>query len=76
MAELWNTLTSFPMGVAGLMGWVACLLSKDKIPMRFQLAFLGLSAIGFGSMAFHGTLLRSSQALDELPMIGTSLVYL
>ena len=76
VAEWWNTLTSLPMGIAGLLGWICCLRSAEKIPPRFHLAFLGLSAIGFGSVAFHGTLLRTSQALDELPMIGLSLVFM
>lgn len=74
VAEWWNTLTSVPMGLAGLFGFMACWFSKDKIPLRFQVSFLALSAIGFGSVAFHGTLLRVSQATDELPMIGLSLI--
>ena len=74
VAEFWNTLTSVPMGLAGLFGLIACWFSKERIPLRFQVSFLALSAIGFGSVAFHGTLLRVSQATDELPMIGLSLI--
>jgi dihydroceramidase len=76
VAEWWNAWTSLPMGFVGLLGWFGCLSGKEKTPLRFHFVFLGLSAIGFGSVAFHGTLLRASQALDELPMIGLSLISL
>lgn len=65
VAEWWNTLSSLAMGAMGLVGaWRA----RDA-EVRFRIGMLGLVAIGLGSAAFHGTLLRIAQAADELPMV-------
>jgi dihydroceramidase len=76
VAEWWNATTSLLLAVAGLCGLWNCIRAKEKLEARFYLVFIGLFGIGIGSAAFHGTLLRISQALDELPMIWLSLVYL
>jgi dihydroceramidase len=44
----------------------------------FRFAFVGwmLAFVGFGSVAFHGTLTRFGQVLDELPMLYASSIFL
>ena len=55
--------------------WFDCMLVfQREDTASISSLILALSAIGFGSVAFHGTLLRVSQATDELPMIGLSLI--
>jgi dihydroceramidase len=44
-----------------------------EIEPRYQLVFWIIALVGAGSMGFHGTLLRSMQVLDELPMVYGSL---
>lgn len=70
VAEAWNTGSSLPMAALGL--WGAWWSSREG--WRFVVAFLGLALVGVGSAAFHGTLLRGPQALDELPMIYLGLI--
>ncbi|MFN7147143.1 MAG: ceramidase domain-containing protein [Myxococcota bacterium] len=65
VAEWWNTLSSLAMVVMGLVG--AWRVRRDGA--RFVIGMLGLAAVGAGSAAFHGTLLRVAQAADELPMV-------
>eukprot|EP01012_Entosiphon_sulcatum_P003245 TRINITY_DN10964_c0_g1_i1.p1 TRINITY_DN10964_c0_g1~~TRINITY_DN10964_c0_g1_i1.p1 ORF type:complete len:260 (+),score=47.51 TRINITY_DN10964_c0_g1_i1:36-782(+) len=75
IAEFGNTLSSLPMVVFGLWGahhtWRSCCTQR-----RFQLGFLGLALVGIGSAAFHATLRRYAQLLDELPMLWCNLVFL
>lgn len=70
VAEGWNTLSSLPMMALGLYG--AAWARREG--GRFVVAFLGLALVGVGSAAFHGTLLRGPQALDELPMVYLGLI--
>ena len=74
VAEWFNTLSSLPMAAWGVVGLVQCARSSKAVAARFYWVYAGLVGIGLGSAAFHGTLLRMCQALDELPMIGLSLV--
>lgn len=69
IAEFVNTLTSVPMAMMGLYGLWLSWRHRDVISARFMACFAGLAMVGIGSMAFHGTLLRIPQALDELPMV-------
>lgn len=69
IAEFWNTTSSLWMTVLGLSGML--LLARRR---RFHGMFGGLALVGLGSAAFHGTLLRPAQALDELPMVFLSLL--
>ena len=72
IAEFHNTWTSFPMAALGFYGaWRSWRAGDDA---RFALGFAGLGVVGLGSAAFHGTLLRGPQALDELPMVWLGLV--
>ncbi|MFY8064729.1 MAG: ceramidase domain-containing protein, partial [Usitatibacteraceae bacterium] len=43
---------------------------------RFYLSFAALAVVGFGSAAFHGTLLKTAQLADELPMLHASCCFL
>lgn len=67
VAEFWNTLTS--LFIAALGFWGALASRRLGLEARFHRAYLGLAVVGLGSAAFHGTLLRIPQALDELPMV-------
>lgn len=69
VAEWWNTVTSLAMVAMGLLGaW-----RVRGHETRFGVGMVGLAAIGLGSAAFHGTLLRFAQAADELPMLWVGL---
>jgi dihydroceramidase len=74
VAEAWNTASSLPMVVWGLVGLRRAIRSGLVPERRFWINFAGLAFVGLGSAAFHGTLLRWAQALDELPMIWLGLV--
>jgi dihydroceramidase len=76
VAEWWNTWTSFLLCLAGLAGLWNCLRSGLTIERRYQVIFGLIALVGAGSMGFHGTLLRSMQVLDELPMVYASLCLL
>merc|ERR1712137_314286 len=43
---------------------------------RYMIAFAAFLVVGVGSFAFHGTLLRSMQLLDELPMVWANSVFI
>ena len=45
------------------------------IERRFFVCFVLVAVVGFGSMAFHGTMLKVAQAMDELPMVYGGLGY-
>jgi dihydroceramidase len=68
VAEWWNTLSSLTIVGLALYGlWQALL--RRPFELRFVVGFVMMALVGFGSVAFHGTLLRSAQASDELPMV-------
>lgn len=65
IAEFFNTASSFAMAIVGLMG----ILLHPWAERRFKIAFLATVVVGLGSVAFHGTLKKFAQALDEVPML-------
>ena len=67
VAELANTVTSFPIMLVGLAGLVLC--RRQKLGRAQEAAYAVVAVVGLGSIAFHATLLRSGQVLDELPML-------
>ncbi|MCB9681112.1 MAG: ceramidase [Alphaproteobacteria bacterium] len=74
VAEWWNTISSLwlvALGVFGLWRWWHAATPSGR---RFGWCFAGLLLVGLGSVAFHGTLLRGPQALDELPMVYVGLL--
>ena len=64
VAEFWNTLSSFAMVGAGLVG-----VSTRRFAAEIRVAFALLILVGLGSVAFHATLRFGLQMLDELPML-------
>lgn len=74
VAEFWNTLSSLVMVAFGLVGLVWWWRHRARVARRFAWGFAGLALVGVGSAAFHGTLLRGPQALDELPMVYVGLL--
>ena len=76
VAEWWNTLTSLILCLAALGGVWRCRRADFRVEGRFQAVFWIIALVGAGSMGFHGTLLRSMQVMDELPMVYGSLALL
>mmetsp|Transcript_428 Transcript_428/g.977 ORF Transcript_428/g.977 Transcript_428/m.977 type:complete len:266 (+) Transcript_428:60-857(+) len=74
VAELLNSITSIPIALAGVLAW-ATTPSPYQTSLRFVLCWLAFIAIGLGSAAFHSTLRRSAQAMDEVPMVLANLVF-
>jgi dihydroceramidase len=71
VCELYNSVSSLAMLAAGLAGmW----LHRRTLEPRFQLAYFIVAVVGLGSIAFHATLHRELQLLDELPMLYSALV--
>jgi dihydroceramidase len=73
IAELFNTLSSGSMVLAGVLG---LLLHRRVLERRFSLCFASLVLVGLGSIAFHATLRFELQMADELPMLYTAIVML
>lgn len=71
VAELFNSVSSLAMVLAGVLGIV---LHRHVLERRFMLAYAMVSVVGLGSVAFHATLLRGPQMMDELPMLWLVLV--
>lgn len=67
VAEFWNTLSSLAFVLLSSFGvfWVW----KHRLEERFLLAYASTGVIGIGSVLFHATLKRTSQLLDEVPML-------
>jgi dihydroceramidase len=74
VAEWFNTLSSFAVVLMGLTGVILSLIYSYK--KRFFFSFLAMFIVGCGSVAFHGTLLFQGQALDELPMVWGTQIFL
>ena len=75
VAEFWNTLTSFAVAYIGAAGMLLC--RWQRLGSEQMLCYSCLGVVGVGSVAFHATLLRAGQVLDEVPMLWavTALVY-
>ena len=85
VAELINTITSLCFIIMGILGYFYHVPLWKRIPRIHQyshlhvdntFSWIGIMIIGIGSAAFHMTLLRIAQALDELPMIWLMLIML
>ena len=73
IAELANSLTSMCLVFSGGYGIYA---HVSFVEGRYVLAFFSFVVIGIGSFAFHATLLRSMQLLDEVPMVWANTVFI
>jgi dihydroceramidase len=66
MAETWNTITNLTFIILSIQGFRTVYVGA---PFKLRLLPILFTIVGIGSMAFHGTLLRTAQLLDELPML-------
>ena len=75
LAEFWNTLTSLAIVWVGAIGMLLC--RWQRLGLEQLLCYTCMTIVGIGSVAFHATLLRTGQILDEVPMLWsvTALVY-
>jgi len=71
VCEWFNTVSSLAMVLVGVMGIV---LHRRVLERRFAAAFFAVAIVGLGSVAFHATLRRELQMMDELPMLYSALV--
>jgi dihydroceramidase len=74
VAEWWNAMSSLPIVGMGLYGMYC--FHKYKYEKRFFWSSFMMFVAGVGSTLFHGTLLYSGQAVDELGMIYGTMAYL
>jgi dihydroceramidase len=71
VCEWFNTVSSVAMVIVGAAGaWI----HWRVLERRFVLAYLAVTIVGIGSIAFHATLRRELQMLDELPMLYSALI--
>jgi dihydroceramidase len=66
MEETWNTITNLTFIILSIQGFRTVYVGA---PFKLRLLPFLFTIVGIGSMAFHGTLLRTAQLLDELPML-------
>ncbi|KAF9270656.1 alkaline phytoceramidase [Marasmius fiardii PR-910] len=67
IAELANSFSSLWHVVFA--GYLILNASCENLPRVFTLSSITFALVGFGSFAFHATLLYESQMSDEIPMI-------
>lgn len=72
LAEFWNALSSLPIFVFAVFGYMAG-KRYAMAEARFSLTFAIIALVGLGSFMFHATLRRYAQCMDELPMLWTSI---
>jgi len=79
VAEFWNSMSSLCMTIFGMVGRYSLIDHVVGDPIladrsnngldRIWWTWVMLEIVGWGSVAFHGTLKWWSQALDEVPMV-------
>jgi dihydroceramidase len=74
VAEFWNTLSSVPIALCGLSGVLLC--RAQCLGPEQMACYAALGVIGIGSFAFHATLMRTGQVLDEVPMLWAAVALL
>jgi len=73
VAELFNSASALAIIVFSAWGLTLTPLPFARWP-RFVLSYLSLIVVGVGSVLFHATLKRTTQGLDEVPMVFANLV--
>lgn len=74
IAEYWNSITSLTHCILAAYG--LALAFKQNWKRRFLFPLIAFFFVGVGSIAFHGTLTFSGQAVDELSMIWAAVTLL
>jgi len=74
IAEFFNALSSTSYLITSVIG--AWFTLKYKLEQRFLVCFTSIFLMGIGSIAFHATLLRTTQILDEIPLIFSALTFI
>lgn len=72
VAELWNTISNVAIFLPPIIGIFQ--IYKLDLERKYMLAFFVVSIVGFGSWAFHMTLLYPMQLADEIPMVWSAAV--
>jgi len=72
IAEFWNALSSLPITLFALAGYILG-AKHARIESRFKVGFAWMMVVGLGSFMFHATLRRYAQCMDELPMLYASI---
>ena len=67
VAEWWNTLSSIPIFLVGVSGVWLC--RAQQLGPEQTLCYTMLGVMGLGTIAFHTTLMRTGQVMDEIPML-------
>lgn len=73
VAEFANSMTSLCIVMSGIYGIYA---HAKAVEFRYIAAFISFIVVGLGSFAFHATLTRSMQLLDELPMVWINSIFI
>lgn len=74
IAEFWNACSSLSFVATSFVG--AYFTLKYRLEQRFLICFASIFIMGWGSISFHATLLRTTQILDEIPMIFNALTFM
>jgi len=74
VAEFFNAFSSISYLLTSVIGSYMTL--KYKLENRFLVCFASIFIMGLGSIAFHATLLRTTQILDEVPLIFSTLTFI
>lgn len=72
IAEFWNTISNFAIFLPPFIGMYQ--IYKLNLERRYMIAFIAVAVVGFGSWAFHMTLLYPMQLADEFPMVWSTSV--
>jgi len=74
LAEFFSAMSSIPIALYGVYYLRQTALHGHG--WKIALSSVGVIIIGVGSFAFHGTMLREGQMLDELPMLWSAVFFL
>jgi len=72
IAEFWNTISNVAIFLPPFIGIYQ--IYKLNLERRNMIAFFAVAVVGFGSWAFHMTLLYPMQLADEFPMVWSTSV--
>jgi len=72
IAEFWNTISNIAIFLPPFIGIFQ--IYKLNLERKYMLAFFAVAVVGFGSWAFHMTLLYPMQLADEFPMVWSTSV--